>query len=310
MILTVTLNPAVDRTLWIDRLVPGALHRLKASRSDAAGKGINVSRALFGWGAATEIITVVGGATGEWIRQTLAASGLRGFYIAVAGESRVNTKVVEESGRLTEFNELGPAVPEEVLDAAAEAVAKRIGEASWLVLSGSLPRGLGPEAYRTLIGAARRLRPDLPVALDASGEALALGIKAGPDLIKPNREEMAQLVGRPLTRLDDCIEAVAEVRRRGVSRVVLSLGAEGALFGGPEGLVYAKSRPVKVKSPTGCGDTLLAAALYGLLQGWSWERCARFAVSAATAAAMLEGTTFPTLEQVREAEEGVEAEAI
>ena len=311
MILTVTLNPAVDRTVWVERLIPGRLHRIKAGRSDAAGKGINVSRALAGWGAETEAVALLGGATGELIRRALEDAGVPGRFIAIAGESRVNTKIIEEAtGQLTELNEAGPVVTELELDAVAEAISARVPAVSWLVLSGSLPPGVEPRAYRTLIQRARAGRSDLPVALDASGEAFALGLEAKPDIVKPNREEMEQLVGGSVERLEDRIEAVRKVRAMGVKRVVLSLGAEGAIFGGPEGLICAKSKPVEVKSSTGCGDTLLAATLYGLTLGWPWERCAVFAVAAATAAAMLEGTAFPTLAQIAEAEKGVAITAL
>lgn len=306
MILTVTLNPAIDRTVWVDRLVPGDLHRIKACRSDVAGKGINVSRALRGWGAGSEVIAVLGGRVGEWIRESLAAEGLWGHFIPVAGESRINTKVVDASGELTELNEAGPSLTGSEMDAVAKAIAARAHDASWLVLSGSLPGGVEPGTYRTLIEAARGQQKELQVALDTSGKALALGLEARPDIIKPNREEMQTLLGRSLGRPGDYVAAVREVRARGIHRVVLSLGAEGALFGGPEGTIWGRSAPIAVKSPTGCGDTLLAATLYGLTQGWAWDRCARFAVAAATAAAMLEGTVFPALDQVCEAEKLVE----
>lgn len=302
MILTVTLNPAIDRTIWVERLSPGELHRVGASQSDAAGKGVNVSKALKGWGAETEVVATVAGETGRLIERALSAEGLAGTYIAVEGESRINIKVVEEpTGRLTELNEVGPYLDAADLERVAKAVVARLDGASWLVLSGSLPQGAPIDAYRRLIEAAQKKRPGLPVALDSSGMALQEGIGATPSLVKPNRDEMEELLGRPLGGPVEWTAAVDEVRALGVERVVLSLGSEGALFGGDEGYFWAKSKPVEVASPTGCGDTLLAATLFALTQGWPWERCARFAVAAATAAAMLPGTRFPSLREIDQA---------
>lgn len=306
MILTVTLNPAVDRTIWVNGLVPGGLHRVQRSTMDAGGKGINVSRALRGLGGATEVVALLGGRTGEAIRRALESEGLSGEYLTVEGESRTNIKVVESpTGRLTEFNEAGPILGPDGLDQVAEAIARRLEGAKWLVLSGSLPPGAPSQAYQRLIEAARRSRPGVPVALDASGDALRLGLRAAPDLIKPNRDEMEELLGRSLPDVEACKKAVAEVRAWGVGRVVLSLGAEGALFAAAEGCYWAKSKPIDVASPTGCGDTLLAATLYALSQGKPWDECAGFAVAAATAAAMLPGTSFPTMQEIDQAAAGV-----
>jgi 1-phosphofructokinase len=306
VILTVTLNPAIDRTIWVDQLKPGELHRAARSSVDAAGKGINVSRALRRWGMPTEIVAVLGGRTGEAIQQALLSEGLEGCFLPAHGESRTNVKVVEApTGRMTEFNEMGPPMGPAGLDRVIQALSQRLERADWLVLSGSLPRGTPPEAYQRIIEAARRARPGMPVALDASGEALRLGLAAAPGLIKPNRHEMEELLNRPLPDLKAWKEAALEVQAAGVERVVLSLGADGALFAAAEGCYWAKSKPVEVKSPTGCGDTLLAATLYALGQKRAWEECARFAVAAATAAAMLPGTQFPALEEIGAALAGV-----
>lgn len=314
MILTVTLNPAIDRTIWIEGLSPGDLHRVRRSQTDVGGKGINVSRALRGWGSKTQVVAVLGGENGSVIQRTLEAEGLSGAFIMLEGESRTNIKVIEEpTGRMTELNEAGPGLKAAGLDDVAAAIVERLGAARWLVLSGSLPPGAPTDAYRRLIEAAKARRPDLPVALDTSGAALRLGLQGAPSLIKPNRDEMEQLLGRRLG--DDPGQwkrAADEVRAKGIDRVVLSLGAQGALFAGgaDEGSLWARSEPVKVASPTGCGDTLLAATLFALCQGWTWERCARFAVAAATAAATLPGTAFPSLEQIGEMEPRVKTSVV
>ena len=127
VIVTVTLNPAIDRTIWVDRLDPGALHRVQKSRSDVGGKGINVSRALRLWGARTRVVAVVGGEAGKTIRRSLESEGLPGDFITIPGESRINTKVIEaHAGRLTELNEAGPHLDPDVPSQVAEAVARTL----------------------------------------------------------------------------------------------------------------------------------------------------------------------------------------
>lgn len=303
--ITLTLNACIDRTIWVDRLTPGALHRVLHSRSDSSGKGINVSKALQRWGISTHAIVVVGGMSGEQIRQDLSELGLPAQFVQVRGETRINVKVIEEShGRMTELNERGAPVREKDLSEVEASIERVADDADWLVLSGSLPPG-APSDYYGQLGA--RYRDRLSVALDAEGDALALGLQAHPALIKPNLSEMETLLGRPLRSPDAWYQACAELQQQGVERVVLSLGEQGAVFAGTidEGVYWAKSRPVTVKSLAGCGDIMLAATIQGMSRRWSWRDIARFATAAATAAATLEGTTAPTLDQVQAMLDGI-----
>ena len=294
-----TLNPSLDRTLWVDRLEPGSLHRVALSREHPSGKGVNVSLALHAWGEPTRVCAVVGGRTGERIRQALDRAGIPHDLVTCDGETRTNTKVIERiSGRLTEFNEPGPRVAPEIADQVMEAVARGRKEASYVALSGSLPPGVDPDCYKAMI---ERLKRGGPVALDASGPALKEGIKAGPDLVKPNVEELESLAGKELPRLEDRLWALQRVHEMGVRMVALSMGPDGALFSDGRRVAWAKSEPVDVKSPVGCGDVLLAGLLFALKRSWDWSACARFAVAAATAAAMQEGTEPPPFSEVQAA---------
>ena len=302
MVTTLTLNPSLDRTLWIDKLTPGTLHRAAMSREHPSGKGINISLALHAWGHPTRICAVVGGRTGRWLREELERTGIPLELVECGGETRTNTKVIELStGRLTELNEPGPAVSPETAAGLLEAAEKGRKPGSFAALSGSLPPGLPAGTYRTMI---ERLRRSGPVALDASGTALVEGIKGRPDLVKPNVDELEFLIGRALPGMEERLGGVRRLHETGVRLVALSMGADGALFSDGERVVWAKSEPVQVKSAVGCGDVLLAALLFALERprDWpGWPERARFAVAAATAAAQQEGTVPPSYADVEAA---------
>lgn len=298
MVTTVTLNPSLDRTLWVESLTPGTLHRAAMSKEHPSGKGINVSLALHAWGHPTRICGIVGGRTGARIKEELQRTGIPLGLVACDGETRTNTKVIEASGRLTEFNESGPKVGAAALETALEAAASGRAHGSYVALCGSLPPGVPAESYRRMI---ERLRAGGPVALDASGEALVEGIKGRPDVVKPNVDELESLIGRDLPRMEDRLEGVRQVHAMGVRIVALSMGPEGALISDGERVVWAKSAPIEVRSPVGCGDVLLAGLLFSLGKPWEWTQRARFAVAAATAAALQEGTVPPSYADVEAA---------
>ncbi len=269
------------------------------TREHPSGKGINISLALHAWGHPTRICGIVGGRTGGRIKEELEQTDIPLDLVECTGETRTNTKVIELSGgRLTELNEKGPEVDAEAVASVLEAAAKGREPGTFAALSGSLPPGVPSDRYRTMI---ERLKRDGPVALDAAGQALAEGIKGRPDLVKPNVHELEALVGRALPTLQERERGVRELHDMGVRMVALSMGHEGAIFSDGERVVWAKSEPIEVKSPVGCGDVLLAGLLFALIRSWAWSACARFAVAAATAAALQEGTAPPSYAEVEAA---------
>jgi 1-phosphofructokinase len=288
MIVTLTPNPSLDRTVEIPQLQRGEVHRATGGRVDPGGKGVNVARALAAGDTATIAVLPSGGPEGAQLAALLAPFGVQTIQVPITGTVRSNITVAEPDGTTTKLNEAGP----ELSAAEAEAVEKTVVElatrASWVVGAGSLPRGVGVDFYARLVTALRDL--DTQVCIDASGPPLAAAVDAGPDLIKPNAEELAELVGRPLHRLADVVDAAAEVRKRGVATVLVSLGGDGALLVSADEVLHGWAPPVRVRSTVGAGDATLAGYLAG---GGRGRPALVTAIAYGTAAVQLPGSIMP-----------------
>ncbi|MCX5606549.1 MULTISPECIES: 1-phosphofructokinase family hexose kinase [unclassified Streptomyces] len=298
MILTVTLNTALDVTYRVPRLLPHASHRVAAVSERPGGKGINVARVLAALGHEVTATGFTGGPVGAVVRDLLAQSpGVVDALVPCAGTTRRTLAVVDvASGDTTQFNEPGPLISaaewsgfldryEDLLAAGARAVA----------LCGSLPPGVPVGAYAVLVRAARAA--GVPVLLDTSGEALRRGVAARPEIIKPNAAELAELTGSR-----EPLPATRDARRRGAHAVVTSLGPDGLLAATPEGAWRAAPPRTLTGNPTGAGDSAVAGLLSALTEGLDWpERLARaVALSAATVHAPTAGEFDPrTYEEVR-----------
>jgi 1-phosphofructokinase len=208
--------------------------------------------------------------------------------VPISGTVRSNITVVEPDGTTTKLNEPGPEFTADEAAAVERTVVELAARASWVVGAGSLPRGLGVDYYGRLVTALRAC--DTQVCVDASGPPLAAAVEAGPDLIKPNAEELAELVGRPLPRLADVVDAAAEIRKRGVGTVLVSLGGDGALLVSADEVLHGWAPPVRVRSTVGAGDATLA----GYLAGGGRGRAALVsAIAYGTAAVQLPGSVMP-----------------
>ncbi|MFB7517653.1 1-phosphofructokinase family hexose kinase [Streptomyces sp. NPDC056144] len=278
MILTVTLNTALDLTYRVPALTPHASHRVTQVIERPGGKGLNVARVLATLGYETVATGFAGGATGATLREALAATPVRDELVETAGPTRRTVAVVDNAtGDTTQLNEPGPGItPAEWTDFRTRFTSLLDGAAA-VALCGSLPPGVHVGAYAELIRLARTA--GVPVLLDTSGEPLRRGIAARPDLVKPNADELAQLTGSREPH-----RATRDARRRGAHAVISSLGPEGLLAATPEGL-WRAAPPAPVKgNPTGAGDSAVAGLLSGLVDGVPWpDRLARaVALSAAT----------------------------
>ncbi|MCX3061604.1 1-phosphofructokinase family hexose kinase [Streptomyces beihaiensis] len=286
MILTVTLNTALDITYRVPRLRPHASHRVTEVTERPGGKGLNVARVLAALGHEATVTGFVGGGTGRALRDRLAAvDGVSDALVPVSGPTRRTVAVVDEStGDTTQLNEPGPHVSPAEWAAFQEAYAGLLGSASAVALCGSLPPGVPVGAYATLVRAARAA--SVPVLLDTSGEPLRRGVAARPDLVKPNAGELAELTGS-----HEPLQAVRDTRRRGAHAVVASLGARGLYALTPDGEWRAPAPDRLAGNPTGAGDSAVAGLLSGLLDGEDWpRRLARaVALSAATVVAPAAG---------------------
>ncbi len=279
MILTVTLNTALDLTYRVPSVRPHASHRVTEVTERAGGKGLNVARVLAALGHEATVTGFAGGTTGAAVRAGLAGlHGVRDALVPVAGATRRTVAVVDErTGDTTQFNEPGPAVAPAEWHAFQEAYEDLLAGAAAVALCGSLPPGVPVGAYGGLVRTARAA--GVPVLLDTSGEPLRRGVAARPDLIKPNADELAQLTGS-----HEPLRASQAARRRGARAVVASLGADGLLAVTPEGR-WRAAPPVRVHgNPTGAGDSAVAGLLSGLVERLPWpDRLARaVALSAAT----------------------------
>lgn len=303
MIYTVSLNPSLDRTLSVERLVPGAVHRARVLRQDVGGKGINVSRALAAIGLRSVPVAFLAGATGEAMRRGLAAAGFDGRFIEVAGETRQNITLLDESaGLYTKLNEPGPGVGPAHLAALRELVAASVQPGDLWAFCGSLPPAAPHDLYAELI-ALVQARGGLAV-LDTSGPALRMGLAAGPCAVKPNSEEAGDALGTgPVVSEAECLAAAAALLRcvqanAGVATpwgtlcpvVCLTRGSQGLILASGDLVVIAEPPSVTPRSSVGAGDAALGGLIWAIVEGCGPAEAARRAVACGTAAAMQEGT--------------------
>jgi 1-phosphofructokinase len=288
MILTLTPNPSVDRTVFLDTLTLGSVNRSTRSWNEPSGKGINVALALLSHGKKVRAVLPVGGSVGAQLRQMLSRAELDTARIPIAGEIRTNISLAQPDGTVTKINETGPRLDQTEVDALIDAVAQHLDGADWLVCGGSLPAGVPDDFYATLVELAHH--KGVPVVVDSSGAPLAASLPARPDLIKPNVHELAEIVQAPLATLGDVIDAAQQIRRHGVGVVLASLGSDGALLIDDTGALYGQAPVDKVVSTVGAGDALLAGYLSAA--GSPRHQSLASALQWGAAAVQHEGTLF------------------
>jgi len=255
-ILSLTLNPALDLTVRLARLEPGEVNRSEAMITHAAGKGVNVAQVLADLGHQVTVGGFLGEDNPQAFEMLIARRGFTDAFIRVPGETRSNIKIAEQNGRVTDVNAPGPVVSEQAQQALLEQLARIAPGYDAVVVAGSLPRGITPQWFQGLLQQLKNL--GLKVALDTSGEALRAGLNAGPWLIKPNTEELADALGHST-------DAIRELHQLGVEHVVVSDGAAGVSWYSPGTALHATPPKVRVASTVGAGDSLLAGMLHGLL---------------------------------------------
>ncbi|MEN6480187.1 MAG: 1-phosphofructokinase [Anaerolineales bacterium] len=295
MIYTVTLNPSLDRTLHYTHLVLGAVNRATSARTDLSGKGVNVSAALRSLGLTSTICACVGGATGRALAEGLRDQGYDTALVNVTGETRSNVTVIDDAtGVATKLNEPGPAMSPAALAEMEQLLLSRVAPGDWYVFSGSLPPGAPVDTYARLIAVLHK-RGAL-TALDTSGEALAWGCRAGPDLVKPNEYEAAELL--PSDATQDWVQRVAAIRALGPQRVLLTRGAAGALWADAEGVWAGAAPAIHEVNNVGAGDAALGGAVYALHAGKASPECLRWALALGSAKAATDGTAMPERETI------------
>ncbi len=300
-ILTLTLNPALDLTVRLARLEPGEVNRSETLLTHAAGKGVNVAQVLADLGHELTVGGFLGDGNPQAFEALIAQRGFTDAFIRVPGETRSNIKIAEQDGRVTDINAPGPQVTEQAQSALLEKLAQIAPDFDAVVVAGSLPRGVSPQWFQALLEQLKRC--GLKVALDTSGEALRAGLKAGPWLVKPNTEELADALG-------NAPDAISQLHQQGVEHIVVSDGAAGVSWYSPGASLHATPPKVVVASTVGAGDSLLAGMLHGLLTGDTPEQTLRRATAIAAMAVTQIGFGISDHAQLARLESGVHVRAL
>ena len=291
-IATVTLNPALDLTAELAELLAGAVNRVTAVQQDPGGKGVNVAGFLADWQVRLAVTGLLGTANAQPFQRLLAAKGIADHFVAVDGSTRTNIKIVEQDGaRITDLNFPGFRVSPEHEQALARTVDMLAAQYGWVLFCGSLPEGVAPDVYARLIARARA--QGARVALDTSGPPLAAALAARPQVIKPNGEELSEVLGTPIETVAQAADAAREMRRRGIASVIVSLGADGAVFADADGVLHAVGHARLVRSTVGAGDALLAGFMLGTLRGLPPADRARLATGFSLGALTMLGPHLP-----------------
>lgn len=289
MIYTVTLNPALDKTVEIQGMALDTVNRVTSMRTDPGGKGINVSKVIAKLGGESCAVGILGGESGRTLLAALEREGLRTHFRFVEGQTRTNLKIIDRALHTnTDINEPGLTVSPADLDALLRDLLGMVREGDIVVLAGSLPQGAPQDSYRVWTAACRE--KGARVCLDADGVLLAEGLKAAPYLIKPNEDELSRLVGHRLTDTDELIAEGRRLLKGGVTRVVISLGERGALYLRGNEVLYAEGLSVPVGSTVGAGDSVVAALAYADSLGMSDEDAVRLSTATGAANVMCSGT--------------------
>jgi 1-phosphofructokinase len=320
-VLTVTLNPAIDMRMRFAQVQPEHLNRAQDVQLEPSGKGINVARALHRQGFDVTALALLGGPFGAMLEQMVLEaarleqdrikallerhasirpmiSGLRLLRVSIAGETRCNVKALNlERAAVTELNAPGPKVSESELQALRHSLQHELKAGDLVVFSGSLPTGVPATTYADLMGQVSGLGG--LNFFDADGAALKAGLKAKPFLIKPNRVEAESLLNMTIQSPAEMLEAARRFQALGAQHVVLSLGAEGALFAAPEQTVFAQPPLVNVHSTVGSGDALLSGLIAAKLQNLPWPEAARYATAVAAARVASESLEFPSESEIQ-----------
>lgn len=302
MILTVTYNPAVDQTMTFDEpLVAETVNRATDARFDAGGKGINVSQFLTGLDTETVATGLLGGFTGEFVTDQLAAAGIETAFVEIEAPTRLNTTALAD-GTEYKLNQSGPAVDGSVVDGLLDRIARRDPER--VLVGGSLPPGLDTDAIDRIAAAG-----SWETTVDVDGDLLA-ALDGEYALCKPNREELAAATGRPVETVDDCVTAAGALREQGFERVVASLGADGAVLVGPDGAIHAEPLDIDVVDTVGAGDALLSGVLASLERGESDDLALATGVAVASRVVAQAGTGVPDLNSVFDDRSAVETRRV
>jgi 1-phosphofructokinase family hexose kinase len=297
LIVTLTINPAIDRTVSVDKLVFEDRAYILDRTEAGGGRGINASRVIHSFGGKTLALLTAGGSAGDRMVKSIAAYGFPFETVSVASETRTNFTISDKQGLTIKLNEQGERLTAAELKQVHQLVDARLQKAQWLMICGSLPPGVPPHFYCEVIQMAKRR--GVKTLVDTEGDALLHSLEARPTLITPNQHEGERLLGRALLTRGQFLEALERLQKMGPESVILSLGARGAVGSSPEGVFEALPPHVDALCPIGAGDAMAAAFTWAMEKKKSFAESLRWGVAAGTAKAMLAGMNFPSIEQTR-----------
>lgn len=291
MILTVTMNAAIDKRYVVKRFEEGQVNRVTTCTYTPGGKGLNVSKPASIAGAEVVATGFVGGHAGDYIVDSLKNFGIKSEFYHMNEESRSCINIWNEEKReQTEFLEPGFTVSEEDFDKFMEKFEKLIVQADVVAISGSLPKGLDGTAYQRMVKAVKDAGKK--VILDTSGNLLEMGIKAKPTMVKPNIDEIRMLTGSHCDTREELVEAAQKIHRAGIEVVVISLGGEGSVLVCDNGVYRAVVPKIDAVNTVGCGDSMIAGFALGFENNLPIEETLKLASAISAAAALREETGF------------------
>lgn len=297
-VVTVTVNPAIDKTLLVPDFRFERVVRVQQVFIYPSGKGVNVARVLTRLGTSAICLGFVGGYAGAFLRDGLTREGIPHDFTTVSEETRTNITLRDPAqGLESHLVEAGARVTPAELNAFLQTFQRHLQDASWVALCGSLPPGVSSDFYAQLIHLAHH--HSVPCALDTSGEALREGLAAVPALVKPNRQELAEVMDEAMDSDEQICAAIQKLLSRGIRYIVVSLGKEGAIGSDSEGIWEAKPPPVSVVNTVGSGDALLGGLLHALLQSFPFPKALAFAVAVGTANTLTDGPGYVTMDTVQ-----------
>jgi tagatose 6-phosphate kinase len=297
MILTVTLNAAIDKRYVVADAKQGEVNRVTSCTYTPGGKGLNVSRAASIAGAKVVATGFVGGHAGQYIVEKLQELPIKADFYHLPAESRSCINIWDSVNKVqTEYLEPGFTVTEEEFQGFLQKFEKLAEASDVVAMSGSVPKGLTGSAYQKLVAIAKAAGKK--VILDTSGEALRMGIEAKPTMIKPNIDEIRSLTGKSCDTREELLEAAISIHDQGVEVVAISLGGDGSLVVSKEGVFQAKVPKIETVNTVGCGDSMIAGFAVGFERGLSIQETLRVASAIATAAALSEETGFFVMEDM------------
>ena len=298
-ILTLTVNPAIDKLITVDRLVFEDRAYIQSTAEAAGGRGINAARVLTSFGASAIAITTSGREPGRKFEEYLQKDTFNKEIVKIRNAIRTNLTVTDSQGLSVKLNEVGPQVGPLEQDRVVKAVEKLLPQASWLMLCGSLPPGVDPHFYTNLIRLAAKHKVE--TLLDTDSEPLLHGLEARPTIVKPNQSEAERLLNTALIARSQQIDAVQRIKALGPRSVVLSLGSRGVIAAtSTEGVLEVTPPAVEARCPIGVGDAMSAAIVWALARGESFSEALRWGVAAGTASSKLPGVSLATREQTKE----------